>query len=395
MTAVDDQRQVAAASLRRIAGLDFIRGIAIILVLCRHLHLAVPDIDSGWLHHALYFLQRGGWCGVDLFFVLSGFLVSGILFRHHQRDGRLHVGEFLIRRGFKIYPAFWIMLEATVIYNLLAGGTIPVRSLCIELLFIQNYFKGIYGHTWSLAVEEHCYLGIVLLLLACLRFAPRADNPFRLLPLLTGAGLITAWWLRQRLLPGLEQYGPSSILFPTQLRFDGFLSGAALAYLSCYRRPIFDRLCNFGRRLWIIFGVVLLLPVFLFDVRHDPFVIRWCLTINIGVVICWILAAHTRSTRMGKPAANFGGIPNFGRTLARGIEFVGENSYSIYLWHELLEHVVVRPMFRQRITFPVEHVGLWAPVYLAVTIAGGIFLAYLIEHPTLVWRDRWFPRSDD
>lgn len=447
MSAPDDLPQTAARRISRITGLDFIRGIAILLVLCRHLHLAPPCMDSSLAHQALFVLQRGGWCGVDLFFVLSGFLISGILFRQYQRHGSIRVGDFLIRRGFKIYPAFWMMLEATVVYNLLAGGGVPVKALMVELLFVQNYLKGIYGHTWSLAVEEHCYLGIAVLFLGLTWIFPRSasfdegaqatsdrvddhlkngldrgdsHDPFWLLPFLTLLGLGAAWWMRIRLLPGLEKNGPPSILFPSHLRFDGFLAGTLLAYLASYRANIFRRLCSIGRTPWVTLGVLLLMPVFVYDIREDPIVIRWCFTANIAVALCWILAAHTgpiphrnanrsceQKTDNSRVSGNdehrrnsisllkcvSRGIQGIGRTSSRAIEFIGQNSYSIYLWHDLLEHSLVRPLLKGFVTFPVERVDLWVPTYMFLTIGGGIAMAYLVERPALAWRDRWFPHD--
>ena len=89
---------------QRSAALDTLRGIAVLLVLCRHMPLS-PKLPE-WFLAPLQVLQRGGWAGVDLFFVLSGFLVSSILFREWQRSAKLHAGRFLVRRAFKIYPAF-------------------------------------------------------------------------------------------------------------------------------------------------------------------------------------------------------------------------------------------------------------------------------------------------
>src|SRR3954462_14107971 len=97
--------------------LDVLRGVAVLLVLFRHLELKAPTSRSTELYHFVYTLQRGGWVGVDLFFVLSGFLVSGILFRQYQRDGHIRPIQFLIRRGFKIYPAFWALILVTLVWD--------------------------------------------------------------------------------------------------------------------------------------------------------------------------------------------------------------------------------------------------------------------------------------
>jgi peptidoglycan/LPS O-acetylase OafA/YrhL len=77
--------------------LDFLRGTAILLVMAGHF---LPG----------YFSTHIGWSGVDLFFVLSGFFVSGILFREYIKKGRIQAGRFLIRRGLKIWPLFYTYL---------------------------------------------------------------------------------------------------------------------------------------------------------------------------------------------------------------------------------------------------------------------------------------------
>jgi peptidoglycan/LPS O-acetylase OafA/YrhL len=125
--------------------LDILRAVAVILVFSRH---------SG----VFPVLSQIGWAGVDLFFVLSGFLVSGLLFREYQVSQRVHPGRFLMRRGFKIYPQFYVLIATTVIVDVWLGQPVPGRQLASELVFLQSYFPGLWGHAWSLAVEEHFYL---------------------------------------------------------------------------------------------------------------------------------------------------------------------------------------------------------------------------------------------
>src|SRR6185437_728119 len=106
--------------------IDFLRGIAIILVLFRH--------------HALFsFTVKMGWIGVDLFFVLSGFLISNMLFKELKKTGKINAGNFLIRRAFKIYPVFYAFIILTIATQLLIGDKISLWKLTGELLFLQNY----------------------------------------------------------------------------------------------------------------------------------------------------------------------------------------------------------------------------------------------------------------
>src|SRR5689334_22577354 len=165
---------------RRLVVLDGLRGIAILLVLGRH---AGPGLRPLW---------EFGWMGVDLFFVLSGFLVSGLLFHEYRRYGRIRPLWFLGRRGFKIYPAFYFLLLVTWFW---IGRGFPLRFFLYEALFVQNYFGYIWDQTWSLAVEEHFYLGLTLMMWALARFQKGTD-PFRGLPWITAAILAFVLALR-------------------------------------------------------------------------------------------------------------------------------------------------------------------------------------------------------
>src|SRR5215472_2350919 len=126
----------------RIRQLDVLRGVAVVLVLGRHMGsvpLDVPFVTQSALHLWLH----TGWIGVDLFFVLSGFLVSGLLFREYGRLGEVHAGRFLVRRGLRIYPAFYAFLLSTSI----AIGTLGNRQFFAEATFVQNYVPGLWDHT--------------------------------------------------------------------------------------------------------------------------------------------------------------------------------------------------------------------------------------------------------
>src|SRR5712691_7279144 len=99
--------------MTRLKPIDILRAIAVLLVLGRH--MIPPPASAGWIFNRLARVWAcGGWVGVDLFFVLSGFLVSGLLFREHEKFGRISVKHFVIRRGLQIYPAFWLLIAVTV-----------------------------------------------------------------------------------------------------------------------------------------------------------------------------------------------------------------------------------------------------------------------------------------
>jgi peptidoglycan/LPS O-acetylase OafA/YrhL len=131
--------------------LDVLRGVAILLVLGGHSNY--PYVG---------FWRATGGSGVELFFVLSGFLISGLLFSEYQRTGHIAVTRFWIRRAFKIYPGFYVLLTVTTAVLILAKQPEIMlgRAVFFNIIFLQNYVPsaGIIPQSWSLAIEEHFYL---------------------------------------------------------------------------------------------------------------------------------------------------------------------------------------------------------------------------------------------
>lgn len=149
--------------------LDILRGIAVLWVVLYH----------GELRNTIF---NGGWAGVDLFFVLSGFLISGLLFAEYKKNGSIDFKRFFIRRALKIYPAFYFFLFVTFIAEAGLHHLRPMGAFLSEILYVQNYAPYIWPHTWSLAVEEHFYIALPLFLCCLLYFSHRSDDPFRLIP---------------------------------------------------------------------------------------------------------------------------------------------------------------------------------------------------------------------
>jgi peptidoglycan/LPS O-acetylase OafA/YrhL len=150
--------------------LDVLRCIAVVLVMLHH----------GGISH---FFSQAGWAGVDLFFVLSGFLISGLLFSEYRKRHAISFKRFFIRRGLKIYPAFYgyLLLTAITSYKVLGSMTPPAQYLH-EIFFVQNYWPGVWNHTWSLAVEEHFYIFLPIFLLVLVRLSLNREDPFHIIP---------------------------------------------------------------------------------------------------------------------------------------------------------------------------------------------------------------------
>src|SRR5262249_32608758 len=143
--------------MSRLPQLDLLRGIAILMVLGAHPVAKINESGCFWL--VAYPWGHAGWTGVNLFFVLSGFLVGGLLFAEIHATANLNPGRFLVRRMFKLWPSYYLYLIFLLLVA--ARGGLDPRILLPFFVHVQNYHDGIIAiapHTWSLAVEEHFYV---------------------------------------------------------------------------------------------------------------------------------------------------------------------------------------------------------------------------------------------
>src|SRR5262249_35905839 len=140
---------VKLSASHRLPELDVLRGVAILLVLGRHIY-DIPPEASPWTAAIFRAWRNFGWIGVDLFFVLSGFLIGGLIFAEAIRYGTIQPVRFLIRRGLKIYPAFYAFLFLSLLLCNRLHIPIPdyPRGLYGEIFFLQNYFDRLWPQTW-------------------------------------------------------------------------------------------------------------------------------------------------------------------------------------------------------------------------------------------------------
>ena len=331
----------------RSKSIDALRAVAVILVLGRHAHFPQTAFTDIW--------RRGGWVGVDLFFVLSGFLVSGLLFREFQTTGNIGWTRFVARRGFKIYPAFWCLLIFTILFNrFVTGHAFEWQRALSELFFVQNYGAPMWGHTWSLAVEEHFYLMLPILL------AASARDQFRGLPwviVVTAVCLLALRWLG-------GPYEVKKSLFATHVRLDSLLFGVLLSYGYHFHRQMFDQIAS-HRALLCVTGLVLLAPAFI-----------WPLEETRGIYTIGFTGFYLGSGAV--LMASLAGLPDC--RLVDYLAAMGAFSYSIYLWHA----AVVSWMFP-------DVSWLHCALYFAASVAIGVGMSKLIEMPTLRLRERVIP----
>jgi peptidoglycan/LPS O-acetylase OafA/YrhL len=316
--------------------------------------------------------HRGGWVGVDLFFVLSGFLVSGLLFSEYRKFHKISPLNFLIRRGLKIYPSFWFMILTTTVVFLFQGGKLQgffTQTLISDLLFIQSYTPGIWGHTWSLAVEEHFYLLLLLLFVQLSTKRAGQADPFQAVPKLYL--FISGVCLTLRFLGLNSDYALITHLTPSHLRMDSLFAGVALAYFYHHHYEALMTRATRYRTGFFIAGLCALAPAFLFDVETTPFIYTAGFTLFSAGCVLILLAGVAKE------------LPSL-RVVKLGA-YIGSHSYPIYLWHI--------PVFYALDYWLGESLP-WSTylfLYVPTAVIWGIAMSALLEFPVLKLRDRFFP----
>ena len=353
--------------------LDILRCLAVVLVLCRHSWVCSPKISTT-LHAVTQVLKRGGWIGVDMFFVLSGFLISGLLFKECHRHQQISLSRFFVRRGLKIYPPFWVLILFTVILESVIKIPTSGKWILGELLFVQNYWDSSqWGYTWSLAVEEHFYIFLPLLLVVLIRVSSCKHEPFGKIPLLFGVIAVTCLLLRFKAAHA-SAFSTKAHLVPTHLRIDSLFFGVLLSFYYHYHRQGFERVSQRFGGWFIIAGSCLLVPAFVFDQADAQYLYTFGYTefyVGSGLLLVGLLGTGVKIN-----------------PLTRCLAFIGSRSYSIYLWHG--------PVFwfaSERFSPGANFVNWygWSANAFGGAILMGIAMAALVEYPIVRLRDRWFP----
>jgi peptidoglycan/LPS O-acetylase OafA/YrhL len=347
----------------RVIQLDFLRGIAILAVMAYHFH-TVP-VQNPVAHGFDFVAKRVGWIGVDLFFVLSGFLVGGLLVQELLKTDSLRVGRFLLRRMMKIWPAYYVYLLFQIAIRRHPLGTFAWQNI----LNVQNYAGTSLDHTWSLAVEEHFYLLLPPFLLVFHRTRWLRE---KMLPILSGCCVLV---LCGRIVSVYFLHGGDP-QWLTHARMDSLLFGVLLSWVFYTDRARFDRWMN--HRLLLVLAALLGLLFVFYEGRHTP--VMW----SFGYTMVYLAMGALLLVGYGYDGSLTCSFPY------RLVAAIGVYSYGIYLWHLSVRD----PLSKICSHLPVStHWGaLLISQYLAAIFLG-ILTTKAVEFPMLRIRDRLFPRG--
>jgi peptidoglycan/LPS O-acetylase OafA/YrhL len=347
----------APASLGYEPALDGIRAVAALVVL--FFHAQVPGFANGAI-------------GVDIFFTLSGFLITGILLSSIRRTGRVDYRTFYLRRALRLLPAYLAVVLAAVLADLVidSGGTL--KGAVFSFFYVANWAVGglgaglgALGHTWSLSIEEQFYIVWPALLVLLVR-AVRGQGAALAWAI---GGLIAASYL---LAAGLLAADVSAQLVynATPTRAVELLAGALLACVLAGRPQLPATLLRSGTG-WAGLATLLLVSAYEGVGLTSDILVVWPL---VAASTCCVIAAVYRAD--GSLARALG---------STALVEVGKRSYGLYLWHF--------PIF----TSIDATLGLdtWPPRLLGLALTAVVVpLSYrYVERPFLERKDRIGRRS--
>jgi peptidoglycan/LPS O-acetylase OafA/YrhL len=364
--------------------LDGLRGIAVLVVVFHNAGTAQVTAASRFMK-ALFYTHAYGWVGVQLFFALSGFLITGALLDHRSPSRREALRWFWIRRVLRIFPLYYATLLplslVTISQSVFVSDFGSPRDLWWYWTYLSNWAQprghviNVLGHFWSLSIEEQFYATWPLLVLFC---RPRAV--LRISIVLVVVSLL--------LRIGLSFNGLTELVYEnTFTRMDALALGAAAAIVARDAALLKRVAPLLGGIMVGSLGVLLAMAPFTHAFnREDPRVQTagyFFLSLLSAALVLWGVVHE------GAPRARWLAAP--------WLRWFGKYSYGIYVLHFPFEVLLVRwlgPTING--SAAVLAFGAWAlheTLVFSFAVGAALVSWRFVEQPALAWRDRLHPRA--
>lgn len=362
---------------KQLPALDGLRAIAVLLVICGHWVFewtTIAHYTDPWISRLPMFYW--GWTGVDLFFVLSGFLIGKQLWSELYRTDTINVSQFILRRGLRIWPLYfaWIVF-------LVAVGSSKAPSWP-DWVMLSNYFHSRYDRSWSLSSEEQFYVIMPTLLLLMQRFIARRWWPACVLALAASIPVFREITFRDLTAQGIASPEALTLMYPPlHLHCEPLLAGLMVAWISL-RKPAWLAPRDEGRVALRVLGVGALIAIsgMLLRALNRQAFAYIALGSVYGSALAIALADRSWVTAVLRWRAWYP---------------IARLSFGMYL-----NHLILREPTDTIIAFVGPALGedslLAFLAGLVLTVCGSAAMAaisfVLVEHPGLALRDRWLAR---
>ncbi|MES2178833.1 MAG: acyltransferase [Gemmatimonadota bacterium] len=379
-------RDLTTRPTAQVPGLDALRTLAVVLVVGAHYATTWREAHGPPVAPLANPFFGYGWSGVDLFFVLSGFLIGGQLWKELRRTGDVRVGRFLLRRGFRIWPLYFLFVGIALCVKVGTGsGPIgaPVWSAWPDITFTSNYFaeRGVLEVGWSLATEEQFYLLVPLLILVLRKRVTMTRWPFVMLALVAcvvAARAITNATLSSK---GMTPDMIGGYMYtPFHLRSEGLFAGVLIAILALVMPTRFATRRGFSWAGAAMVGIAIVAATILRWADPTVFAFTTVTLVYASAVLFVLWDGSWVSTMLS----------------ARVFYPLSRLSYGMYLNHLYVVRLAGEPITTAA-SGPSGHGtavflgGFVVVVLSSCALAVVTFLA--VERPFLLWRERYLGRA--
>ncbi|HPJ10151.1 MAG TPA: acyltransferase [Flavobacterium sp.] len=364
----------------KLYGLDHLRALAIILVFFFH-YFIVSGGQPQWLPKVASF----GWTGVDLFFVLSGFLISSQLFAQIKQGQNISFKQFFLKRVFRIIPAFLVTVGLYFCFPFFREKE-SLPPLWKFLTFTQNLGLnikdfGAFSHCWSLCVEEHFYLFLPIVLIVIQNLKLFSKAYWLLIGLLIVGFAVRIYSFNHLYLPKLNNenswmYWYKYIYYPTYNRLDGLLTGISIAGIYIFLPNLWSKLAKHANLLFVI-GLSILTIAFLLCEDQMTFTASVfgfpLIAIGFGFLVVGAISPKSFLYKWNSKVTTF----------------IATLSYAIYLTHKgviHMTHLVLK-------NFNIDS-NLMLLISIATCMIFAVLMHFTIEKPFMKLRERVLVRNN-